>query len=795
MEKFLDYFVPAHYDLDITINREKTQFSATAIIEGEAKSSSIKFHAVALDIKQLFIDDQAFFDYQNTDGMVLIPNLRPGKHRLKFSYSAPITASMEGAYLSTYQHAGREERIVATQFESHYARTCFPCIDEPAAKATFRLRLHSDDPDDTLLANLPATNTTTDQNGKTAIFAKTPKMSTYLVAFAVGKFNQFSTISRHGVSINVYSGLHQPVADLKYAGNFAAAVLDFYDDLFKTPYPLPKLDLLALPDFEAGAMENWGLTTYREIALLANSHSSLDQKLYVCLVIAHELSHMWFGDLVTMQWWDDLWLNESFANMIEIYATAKLRPELSAWDDFYTSAVPYALQRDCLPGVQPVKVAVQNVEDIANLFDGAIVYSKGSRLLLMLMRAMGEENFFAGLSAYFKTHAYGNTTANDLWASLRPYADFDVEAFMTPWLVQPGYPVITGDKQRRFLLSGNDFGLKYPIRHQSDDLSGHYLINLSDKELSAKLAHLASLNKEQKLRLLFDRGLLAKTEYATSASLLSLVQAFRDETDPVVWESVSSIIGQLKDFFDLNMPELLQFRHFVGSLAQPAFSRLGLVARPDEAIGDTRLRPLILGLLSYAHDCPFLQTTERQFAPTSPADLDPNLRAALLSALVKNRPTRASEYFALYTKTTDAALKSDLCTALSQTPDRDEALRLLPHLSDGTVRPQDRLGFFIRLARNLYIKDDAIAWLYAHWDWLVKEEGDKTIADYPRYLAGLITRADAAATFRNFFKPHLGEAILSRTLNVAFAEIDAHIALLARDRADLFRQLNLRHTH
>ena len=279
---------------------------------------------------------------------------------------------MEGAYLSTYEYNGETEKIVATQFESHYARECFPCIDEPIAKATFSLKITSVDTD-TILSNMPASFTTTQDGIKTVEFAETPRMSTYLVAFAAGKFNATRAKTQHGVDITVYAGLHQNSSDLAYAAQFAADVLDYYDDRFGTPFPLPKMDLLALPDFEAGAMENWGLVTFREIALIANENSSLDTKQYVAIVIAHELSHMWFGDLVTMAWWDDLWLNESFANMMEVYSTDKIRPELRAWEDFYLSAVSGSLSRDSLPGVQPVEVDVNSVESIAKLFDGARV--------------------------------------------------------------------------------------------------------------------------------------------------------------------------------------------------------------------------------------------------------------------------------------------------------------------------------------------------------------------------------------------------------------------------------------
>ena len=278
------------------------------------------------------LDDCWQSSLRTENGELYIPELENGTHSIIVNYSFVPTANMEGAYLSTFKHNGKEERLISTQFESHYARECFPCVDEPAAKAVFKLKITSEDPEDTILSNMPCDLITHEDDCVIANFPDTPRMSTYLVAFCVGKFHYVETKSKHGVRIRSYACINQPLEDLKYSADFAAEVLDFYDDAFKTPFPLPKMDLIAIPDFEAGAMENWGLVTYREIAMLANEKSSLNQKLYVCTVVAHELSHMWFGDLVTMQWWNDLWLNESFANMMEAYSVDKLRPELGKID-------------------------------------------------------------------------------------------------------------------------------------------------------------------------------------------------------------------------------------------------------------------------------------------------------------------------------------------------------------------------------------------------------------------------------------------------------------------------------
>ena len=787
MERFFDYFAPAHYDLDLCINDRKTKLDGHVIIDGKAKAETIKLHAVDLDIRELLVDGEKHSFQQNKNSLA-IKHLAPGSHRIEIKYQALIKDNMEGAYLSKYQLDGEEHRIVVTQFESHYARQCFPCVDEPLAKATFRLKLSSLQTD-TIISNMPPKFSVTQDGRKTIEFEETPHMSTYLLAFAAGELVSYATQSRHGVAITAYAGLHQTVDSLKYSAHFAAEVLDFYDDLFKTAYPLPKLDLLALPDFEAGAMENWGLTTYREIAMLADDKSAIDQKLYVDLVIAHELSHMWFGDLVTMAWWDDLWLNESFANMIEIYAVDKLHPELGAWDEFAATTVQLALGRDCLPDVQPVKVDVANVSDIENLFDGAIVYSKGARLLLMLMRTMGERKFFAGIADYFQKFAYANTQADDLWRALTPHADFDVKKFMTPWLTQPGYPVVMGKQQSRFLVAGRDDSSKYPIRDLRDDLSGHYLIQLSDEELAQKIAKFDQLSKEQKLRLIIDRRLLAKTSRLSAASLLPLLQCYRRECDAVTWELLSAAISDLKIFFETNTPEEAQFKAYVGQLADYNYRRLGIHAKAGESLGDTRLRPIIMALKRYAGDRAFFDRVVRAYRDVPLEQIDPNFRWVVLAVLSNQNSDLAAKYFALYKNSHDVVLKNDLMDAITLTKDRTLAAEFFAALKTGEIRPQDRLFFFVRFMRNRHLRQASLDWFYANWSWLKDAEGSKTAPDYPRYIAGTITQSADAAQYREFFQAYRQNPAFARNIKIGLAEIDARLRLIEADRNNIYAAL------
>ena len=493
MEQLLQYFTPNLYQLYLTIDRTTETINGTVCIFGIPQNSEFaKFHAVGLKIssvvarKALPGDENLIYknfsdfldcDFEQKHGEIKIKNIFPAQNsqiQYKIDFSTTLNKNMQGCYLSNYLFNGVDKKIATTQFESHYARECFPCIDEPAAKAEFIVQLDIPDlqDDDVVLFNTPLES----QKAKTFTFQRTPRMSTYLLAWVIGAFQKVETTNKNGIKVASYCALNQSLSSLNFANEVAARSLEYYDDKFGLPYPLAKLDQVALPDFEAGAMENWGLVTYRESCMLAEPNASVDTKQSVAITVTHELSHQWFGDLVTMQWWDDLWLNESFATIMEYYATDTLYPELKAWQDFFTGDCVAALRRDALPGVQAVQQPVNDPAEIATLFDGAIVYAKGARLVLMLMRLMGEENFYRGVRDYFAEYQYQNTVGDDLWDKLQPYADFGVKNLMHIWISQPGYPMIwqTEDSinQQRFLINGDTDISKWPLPKVKDDMSG-----------------------------------------------------------------------------------------------------------------------------------------------------------------------------------------------------------------------------------------------------------------------------------------------------------------------------------
>jgi len=795
MQKLLDFFEPENYNLDIKLNRETKTLHGLATIVGLTKSNEIRLHAVNLNIESVLLGDEPVNFTHQAGILSIISEPRDGRREqdgsrrviLRITYNTALNSNMQGAYLSDYQHNGRTETIVTTQFESHYAREAFPCIDEPAAKATFDLKITLEDyaPGDIILANTPIKSQ--DQNVVT--FETTPKMSTYLLAFVAGKFHGKTIQNQHGVKITTYAPLNQNLDSVDFANEIAAKSLDFYDDEFGIAYPLDKCDQIAIPDFEAGAMENWGLVTYRESMLLADKSATMDTKKTIALTVAHELSHQWFGDLVTMEWWDDLWLNESFASIMEYLAVDKFHPEFNIWEDFFTYDCMAALKRDAYFDVQSVCQPVENVEDIANLFDGAIVYAKGARLMLMLMRTMGWDNFKKGLQSYFQKYAYKNAIGDSLWDELTLFADFNVKDFMNAWISTPGYPVVSGESQKRFLLDGTQDNKIYPIVKALDDMSGHYLIQLSEDDFTAKVADFVNLSLEQKLRLLIDRSFLAKSGEVSSASLLSLLLKFKDETSPAVWTIISAVVGDLKIFVDPESEDEKRLKRFVKNLIAPNLARLGLEPKTTDSEPDNRLRITILALNYYSENQDTLTLLAAKYQDNL-KNLEAETRSDILDAKIYFEPQILDTYLQKYQTEPDPDIKGDLLFSMTLSKDEGNLQKLITLLSNpNIVKPQNHCQLFVRLYRNFKARYGTFEWLISNWEYLKNICGDKSIADYPRYVANMIRTEAEKTAFWQFFEDKKSDPALVRTLKIANAEIDARLKLIESNKKAVSDQL------
>lgn len=809
MERLLENFKPENYDLELRINKYTEEVQGRATITGEKVADHLKLHAKNLKIINVTVNDERK-NIEQKDDVLEILDVKNGALKIDIKYTFKLTHNMEGVYLSTYQFEEKEERIVSTQFESHYAREGFPCVDEPEAKATFDLKIIDTDADDIILGNMPKKSerileyTSVDpdespENGvnlsktvkrKVVEFETTPRMSTYLLAFVIGKFNKTTTKNQHGVEVNTYTALNQPKSLLEFPNEVAAKSLDFYDDLFGIPYPLPKMDQVAIPDFEAGAMENWGLVTYREACLLADENTPKSHQEYVATVITHELSHQWFGDLVTMKWWDNLWLNESFANMMQYYCVDKLYPNWKIWQEFFTDDCLAALSRDALPGVQSVQQEVHNPEEIATLFDGAIVYAKGARLMFMLMRLMGEKSFFAGLKTYFKKHKYGSTTGDDLWEALQPHAKFDVKEFMNAWILQSGYPMLTDEAQQRFLLNGATDDTKWPLPKITDDMSGHYLINLSSVEFEEKINKFDKLSLEQRLRLLIDRHLLSRTPIVSTGSLMDLLPKFKDETNEPVFGIVVGIMNNLKIFAAPDTEYYPKLQKYVYNIIEDNLKRLGIKPKAGEDTNDTKLRDLILGFALYSEDQNTI-TALSELWNDNYDEMNAEIRGPIIEAKFKAvSEENFDQLVEDYQKQTNPSIKSEILSAFTDAKQPENIEKLLKLLEKPKIiRPQDHIYLFAYLLSNFWTREQTFSWGYSHWEYIKTLTSDKTMDDYVRVMAARVRTDEQAEKFFAFFDKKANEPALARSIEVARVDITARLKWIKDDSNSVHKRL------
>ena len=799
MERLLDYFIPENYQLDLFIDKENKFLKGVVKITGKALTPTIKLHSVNNKIKTDKINGEKV-NFKTEDGVLSVNNAPRGDLTLEVGYDRTLNENMQGAYLSTYEYQGETEKIVSTQFESHYAREAFPCIDEPAAKATFDLSITIPDEGDIVISNTELKSAgesiglVSGEDNATArrfSFVQTPRMSTYLLAFVIGKFNFVETKTASGITVRTYAPLNQSKDLLSLPNEIAKKSLDYYENLFSSPYPLKKLDQVAIPDFEAGAMENWGIVTYRMSQLLCNEHSAISSKKAVALTITHELSHQWFGNLVTMSWWDGLWLNESFASVMEYFCTDYLFPTFRVWADFFTSDCLAALYRDAIPDVQSVQEDVSDPAEIATLFDPCIVYAKGAHLMLMLIREMGEKNFFRGIKDYFEKFKYKNTSGDDLWNVLNSYSSFDVKEFMDAWILKSGFPVITDEAQQRFFLDGSTDDSVYPIPEVKDDMSGHYLINLSGPEFREALDNFNNLSEEQRLRLLIDRMLLAETPLVASSSLLPLIEKFKSETSAPIWGIIEDIIYKLTLFIDYDSPEEEKYKRYIFNIIKTPLERLGLLPRKDETLNDTELRSFLLSAGVYSK-APELIDQLADLYDKNFQSLNPETRPFILSAkLWRDEAEIYSELIDLYKDATDPDLKADLRVALAKPrlpKNIDFAFSCLKNPE--IIKPQDHLSFFLFLRRWKYTRDRALSWLFENWDYIYKINGEKSVEDYPRYLAKTIDKREDAERFFEFFEDKKDIPVLSRTLKIAKNDIESTLKLIEMDKKSVLAAIN-----
>ena len=826
--RLINHFVPESYHLSLTLEREKRRFSGIVTVIGESKQAEyLRLHAKELAIESAQIDGRAAtYTQQENDELELTQSgLTAGKHTVVVSFSGAITDAMHGMYPCYYKHDGKDKELLATQFESHHAREVFPCIDEPEAKATYDLTLTTEQ-DVTVLGNMPVSTQTVQDDKLVTTFDQSPRMSSYLLAWVVGELHCNTATTRSGVEVNVWATPAQTSESLDFALDIATRTIDFFDDYFGTPYPLPKSDHVALPDFSSGAMENWGLITYREVALLADPRTvSVSSKHYIATVVAHELSHQWFGNLVTMKWWTNLWLNESFANLMEYIAVDALHPEWNIWLDYSSSESIMALRRDAFDGVQAVQTEVNHPDEISTLFDGAIVYAKGGRLLRMLQYYIGHEAFREGLRNYFKRYAYQNTEGDDLWQEFSAASGKDITSFMNTWISQAGYPVVHvyPDKlvQEQFFVGSHQVSNKlWPIPLEASvpitpplmetaELStkiqhgerlnvgdtAHFISHYPSEHLAAILVELTagSLQPVDRLQLLHEQTMLARGRVIRSAQLVPLLQAYSNETIESVWDIIALALGELKKFVESDEKAEQNLRRLSGRLASKQYGRLGWEIQPDEPETDTKLRATMIGMTLYGEDRAALNTANTLYDNTPLENLDPELRSLIISTKVRHfeTPEVIESLLALYRSTSSAELQGDICIGITSTKNPETIQQLLDLFKDTkTIRPQDLFRWFVYLIRGRESRIATWQWMKNNWSWITETfSGDKSFDDFPRYAAsGLVTR-EQLEDYKTFFVPKMEIPALKRVIQLGISEIEARVTLIDDDGPEVRKTL------
>lgn len=730
--RLLDTFSPEHYTLTLDLLRVERRFTGRVTVTGQLRrtAKSITLHTKELTIISALIDGaEAAATLGDNDEMTFSTSseLPEGEHVLEIAFEGAITDAMHGLYPCYYEENGEKKELLATQFESHHAREVFPCVDEPAAKATYDVTLLTEK-DVAVLGNMPVIAQAEEDDRLKTTFDTTPRMSSYLLAFVTGDLQKATGKSQTGVEVNIWATKAQPAESLDFALGVATKTIDFFTDYFDTPYPLPKADHVALPDFSSGAMENWGLITYREICLLVDpKKTTTNVKQYVAIVVAHELSHQWFGNLVTMKWWNDLWLNESFASLMEYIAVDHLFPEWKIWLNFTGSEALPALRRDALPGVQAVKTDVNHPDEISTLFDPAIVYAKGARTLHMLRSYIGDEAFQKGLKAYFKKHAYQNTAGSDLWEALSEASGKDIGVFMERWIEQSGFPVVAataeGDQltltQKQFLIGDAPAEQKlWPIPLKANQANipelldaqklttqfdsstylklnvedtAHYITKYDDMLREKLVAAIGDnqLSPIDRLQILHEATMLPRAGEVGAATIVPLLEAYRNEEAEPVWDIMSVALGDLRRFTEEDSEAEMGLRTLSGNLAESLYEKLGWEPRENESESDALLRTTIVGSMIFSEQQSVIDEALQRYnaAQDDISRLPSDLRAMILGVAVRFAPNKEAvidRLIELYKSTASSDLRMDISGALTVTRDTTVAEQLLELMKDTT---------------------------------------------------------------------------------------------------------------
>ena len=813
----------------ITLNAAELQISEVRL---ELEDGS------AVPVKDVAVDESS-----ETATFSFDRKIPPGTATLHTHFTGELNDQLRGFYRSQYTAPDGQQRFLAsTQFEATDARRAFPCWDDPATKATFQVTLVI--PSDLVAISNTLVEMETPQNGgtKAVHFAESPKMSTYLLAFIVGDLASVEATAPNGTLVRVWTTRGKE-GQGRYALENAVRLLTFLNHYFDIPYPLKKLDHIAVPDFAAGAMENWGVITYRETALLYDpENSAANTRQRILEIVAHEMAHMWFGDLVTMEWWDDLWLNESFASWMGDKAVDHLYPEWNMWTQFVSQDTNAGLSLDGLRNSHPIEAEVGDPAEIRELFD-AISYSKGGAILRMLEEFLGAETFRQGLHAYLSAHQYDNARTEDLWAALEKASGQPVTAVMNTWVKQMGYPLLEVEiqrrdaevdvrlSQRRFLydhLLGEgkeDPALwQVPVSLMREGSSGKVSLLMGEREAVSSLGKgLAPTSKDwvnvnsgrtgffrvnyppeewtrlraaveelqlpatDRLGLQDDAYALVRAGYLPATLFLSLAEAYTNEEDVSVWSDLSANLRAMDTLLS-DEPYLPQLWALARRLYGQVVQWVGWDARPGEGHLDALLRSTVLGQIGAYGDPQVLEEAQTRFARflEDPASLHPDVRGVVFG-LVGQEGDRGT-YDTLWDLEKRASLQEEkmrLLGALVRSRHQELLQETLERSLSTEVRAQDTILVVTAVAGNRHGRDLAWEFIKANWAEFDRRYGRGGFA-ITRLVAttGAFTTLERAQEVEEFFRDHPARSA-HRTIQQSLERIRLNVRWLEGNRQGL----------
>nr|AGU09876.1 Peptidase family M1 [uncultured organism] len=679
--------VPLDYTVAITPNVDKRTLRGTESVTLQFKEASdtVVFNAIGMTFDGMQLDGKpvkniAIDAKRELVTVTLAAKAAAGKHVLKMGYSAKIETGPRGLFAQPFQKpGGARDVLLSTQFEATDARRMFPCWDEPAFRARFQLTATVPAKWSTM-SNMPIERRVVNGALATTTFKQSPSMASYLVEFTAGDMASIST--RAGATaINLWAVRGQE-QNGKQALDDARQILLDYNDYFGVPFPLPKLDAIAVPGGFQGAMENWGAITYNDQTLLLTPTSTIDNRQLVFSIEAHEMAHQWFGDLVTMGWWDDIWLNESFASWGAAKETDLRNPTWRARES-EDAGKEAAMRVDARAASRSVHYPVANELEPQNNADPLIIYNKGQAVLRMLEATIGPDTFRTGIRAYMKARQYSNATSTDLWNALSAASGRDIGALARDWIEQPGFPVVTAHAtcdaagartvtltQARFLLHGEDgthphWAVPLRMRVGADgaaqsvlftadgqrvaagrcdqplslnaDADGYYRVAYDDALLAANTRQFAALTDRDRIALLDDQWALVENGSQPLATYLTLASALGANPNERAWNQVLGAVDTIERA-ERGTPGHDAFVAWSRNLLKPVATKMGWKPAADETAGVQRLRRTLLAHLGAWGDADVIAEARRRFAAfvADPSSLAPDDQATILTIVAQN---------------------------------------------------------------------------------------------------------------------------------------------------------------